>query len=372
MRVLSLWLQDFRNYATAELVPAPRLTVVQGANGEGKTNLLEALGWLATTTSFRGVPDEALVRAGSSTAILRCQLDQGNGGTGERRVLVEAELRPGARDRVHVNRQSLRRARDLLGIFQVSIFSPQDLVLVRGGPVERRRYLDGVLVACAPKRDALLTDMDRVLRQRNSLLKQQASSSNGRAGRTSPEVLATLDVWDRKLVELGQALGQARARLVERLRPFVAEGCTAVAGRPADVGVTYEAPWRAGGLAAGLAAARDDDLRRGVTTTGPHRDELDLVLDGMPVRTHGSQGEQRTMALALRLAAHRLVTEVTGTTPVLLLDDVFSELDPERSACLLGALPSGQILLTTAGPLPPGAAPELVLRVRRGRLLAAA
>ena len=361
-----LELRAFRNYAGAELDPAPGLTVVTGGNGEGKTNLLEAVGWLATLSSFRGAPAEALVREGDERAVLRASVARTEAGGAVRTTLVEAELTRSGRDRVLVNRAPLRRSRDLLGTLRTTVFSPDDLALVKGGPGERRRYLDDLLVACAPRHAATRSDLERVLRQRGALLR----SSGGRA---TPDVVTTLDVWDAKLTELGEALGRARSKLVERLLPLAASAHADVAGPEAgDVGVVYAPHWREGGLATALAASRAEDLRRGVTTVGPHRDDLDVLLDGRPARTHASQGEQRSLALALRLAGHHLVAEVTGTWPVLLLDDVFSELDAARAGALLRALPAGQALLTTAVGLPPGATPELVVRVREGRLLTAA
>jgi DNA replication and repair protein RecF len=356
-----LELRGYRNYEAADLEPAAGLTVVTGGNGEGKTNLLEAVAWLATMASFRGAPGEALVRDGDERAVLRAVI-----GAGTRTTLVEAELARSGRDRVLVNRTPLRRARDLLGTLRTTVFSPDDLALVKGGPGERRRYLDDLLVACAPRHAATRADLERILRQRGALLR----SSGGRA---TPDVVTTLDVWDAKLTEVGEALGRARGRLVERLEPLVSSAHAAVAGEAAgEVGLGYAAPWRHEGLAAALAASRTEDLRRGVTTVGPHRDDLDVTLDGRAARTHASQGEQRSVALALRLAGHHLVAEVTGSWPVLLLDDVFSELDATRAAALLRALPEGQALLTTAVGLPPGAAPELVVRVREGRFLTAA
>jgi DNA replication and repair protein RecF len=357
LRVTQLWLTDFRNYLSAELELAPGLTAVIGANGEGKTNLLEAVGYLATLSSFRGAPGEALVRAGAEQAIVRAEIDEAG-----RRSLLEAELRAVGRDRVLVNRQPLRRARDLLGTVRVTVFSPDDLALVKGGPAERRRLLDDTLVACAPRHDATRADLDRILRQRTTLLKQAS-------GRLTPDVEATLDVWDAKLAEVGEVLGAARAKLVERLEPVVAKAYDDVASTAAQVTLTYDAPWRAEGLAAALAAARADDLRRAVTTVGPHRDELALSINGMPARTHASQGEQRSLALALRLGTHSVVTDTTGAAPILLLDDVFSELDPDRSAALVLHLPPGQALLTTAGPLPPSVEPERTVQVRRGRIV---
>jgi DNA replication and repair protein RecF len=357
VRVARVWLTDFRNYTEAELAPAPGLTAIVGANGEGKTNLLEAVGYLATLSSFRGAPGEALVRAGSETAVVRAEVDVEG-----RTSLLEAELRAVGRDRVQVNRQPLRRARDLLGTIRVTVFSPDDLELVKGGPAERRRLLDDTLVACSSRHDATRADLDRILRQRTTLLRKAG-------GRLTPEIESTLDVWDAKLAEVGERLAEARAALVEQLEPVVAKGYDDVASTAANVTLRYDAPWRADGLAAALAAARADDVRRAVCTVGPHRDELALTIDGLPARTHASQGEQRSLALALRLGTHAVVTEVTGTPPVLLLDDVFSELDADRSHALLEHLPPGQALLTTAGVLPEGVTPELVVRVRDGRIL---
>ncbi|HEY2330342.1 MAG TPA: DNA replication/repair protein RecF [Acidimicrobiales bacterium] len=357
MRLAHLWLTDFRNYEQAALSPAPGLTAVVGDNGQGKTNLLEAVGYLATLDSFRGTPADALVRVGHDQAVVRAEVEVDG-----RTSLVEAVLARSGRDRVLVNRQPLRRTRDLLGTVRITVFSPDDLVLVKGGPAERRRLLDDTIVACVPRHDVTRSDLDRVLRQRGALLKQAG-------GRLDPEVAATLDVWDAKLAEVGEILGKARDRLVERLGPVVAMAYGQVAGAPAEVELRYEAPWRNAGLALALAEARAADVRRGVSTVGPHRDELGLTLNGLPARTHASQGEQRSLALALRLATHSVVTELVGAAPILLLDDVFSELDPGRSVALLGALPPGQALLTTAGPLPAGVTPELVLRVANGAIM---
>ena len=357
MRLRRITLADFRSYEAAELEPAEGLTVIVGANGEGKTNLLEAIGYLATLSSFRGAPGDALVRQGAPSAVIRAEVIDAD----DRAALVEAELRRAGRDRVMVNRQTLRRARDLLGTVRVSVFSPDDLALVKGGPAERRRYLDDALVACAPKHDRTLGDLERILRQRNALLKQAA-------GRVTPEVEATLDVFDAKLAETGERLGAARAALVERLEPIVAKAYDVVASAAAAVTVGLDAPWQTPGLAAALAASRTEDLRRAVTTVGPHRDDAVLTINGMPARTHASQGEQRSLALALRLGAHELVTERAGSAPILLLDDVFSELDPDRSVALLRAIPAGQALLTTAGVLPQGLEPEQVVAVRDGRI----
>jgi DNA replication and repair protein RecF len=351
VRLARLWLTDFRSYASADIAFAPGLTALLGQNGEGKTNVMEAIGYLATLSSFRGAPTDALVRAGASSAVVRAEGEREG-----RQLLIEAEIAATGRGRVQVNKQKLARTRDLLGALRVSVFAPDDLELVKGGPAERRRYLDDALVARRPAFDSLRSDLDRILRQRNALLKQAG-------GRLSPEVEATLMVWDAKFIETGEALADARNELVQELGPALDLAYSQVAGRPVPVTVSYDAPWREQGLAAALQAARRDELRRGVSLVGPHLDDLVLHLEQLPSRTHASQGEQRSLALSLRLAAHRIVTNATGSPPILLLDDVFSELDPDRSAALLEHLPPGQTVLSSAAGLPPGASPELVLRV---------
>jgi DNA replication and repair protein RecF len=356
VHVRTVWLKDFRSYIDAELDLSPGLTAVIGGNGEGKTNLLEAVAWLATLSSFRGAPTEALVRRGAPFAVVRALAERDG-----RELLLEAQLRPSGPNRVLVNRQPLRRARDLLGSLRVSVFTPDDLEIVKGGPGERRRFLDDALVAVHPRNDVLRAEVDRILRQRNALLRQAR-------GRLDEGAAFTLDVWDAKLAEAGDSLAATREDLVRRLRPVLAASYDALAGAPASVTVEYVAPWRSAGLAAALAEARAEDLRRGVSTVGPQRDELLLTIAGAPARTYASQGEQRTLALALRLALHHVVTAATASAPVLLLDDVFSELDPDRGAALLDGLPAGQTLLTTAGTLPTGADPDVVLCLHGGEI----
>jgi DNA replication and repair protein RecF len=366
-----LWLTDFRNYLEAEFEPAPSgITVVTGDNGEGKTNLLEAISYLATLRSLRASPSEAMVRqgAGADHAIVRAEAHREG-----RRLTVEAELRASGRDRVQINGQPLRRNRDLLGAIQVTVFSPDDLALIKSGPQARREYLDDLLVALHPRNDPLISEVERVLKQRNALLKSPGVAAARRGSDLDDEIRHTLDVWDTKLASAGEELVAARCGLVEDLGPPVALAYSTLAGRsskPAagETSLAYRPSW-SGALLDALRAARTDDLRRGVTTLGPHRDDLDAHIAGLPARTHGSQGEQRCLALALRLAGHQLVTERVGSPPVLLLDDVFSELDQARSEALLQSLPPGQAVLTTAGHLPPGAPVAAHFKVEGGKIL---
>jgi DNA replication and repair protein RecF len=362
MRVERLWLTGFRSYEQAEVSFHPGFNAVLGPNGEGKTNLLEAIAYLSRQQSFRGAPPAAMVGRSApgepdrTAAYVRGQLV-----AGERELLVEAEIPVAGRPRVQLNGKRVARRGDLLAAFQVSVFTPEDLVVVKGGPAVRRELLDDLLVATHPRHDAVVGDVERILRQRNALLKQMG-------GRTSPETTTTLDVWDERLAVAGERLGQLRADLVARLAPVVDRAYRDLAGGSATTSLRYEAPWRVTGLRTALAEGRRDDVRRGLSLVGPHRDDLVIGLDGLEARHQASQGEQRSLAFALRLAAHRLVIEELGTVPVLLLDDVFSELDPARSAALLRSLPAGQVVLTSAVGLPEGATPDLVLEVAGGRV----
>lgn len=358
MIVETLELRDFRNYTEARFDLTPGITAVVGDNGQGKTNVAESLAYLATLASFRRVPVEALVRVGADQAVVRATVRHPEG----RELLIEAEINRNGRNRILVNRQRLQRSRDLLGVLRVTVFSPDDLELVKGGPGERRDFLDDLLIALHPKNDQLRTDLERILKQRNTLLKQAG-------GRLTDEIAFTLDVWDAKFAETGERTGRARAVLLEALTPHVEEAYSRLAGRATPLVLDYDPPWRRVGLAEALAAGRTDDVRRQISLVGPHRDEVALSINGLPARTHASQGEQRTLALALRLAGHRLVAERVGTSPVLVLDDVLSELDPARSDALLAHLPPGQVVLTTAGGLPERARPDRVLRISAGTVL---
>ena len=358
MRLQRLWLADFRNYSHLDLELPAGTSLFVGSNGEGKTNLLEAVFYLATMTSFRVNTPDALIRSGTevSEAVVRGQMVDD-----QREVLFEAALRATGRSQFQVNRQRVRR-RDLLGLAPVSIFMPDDLVLIKGGPGERRRFLDDALSQIDPRLDVVRSDTESVLRQRNALLRQSG-------GQLSTEVAVTLDVWDDKLADVGERLAGARRDLVAKLNSRAATTYAEIAVQATPVGLTYESTWPPGELSEALSQARREDLRRGVTTVGPHRDDVSVVLDGRPARTHASQGEQRSLALALRLAVHRELAEAAGKSPLLLLDDVFSELDPKRSRGVLGALQSEQTLLTTAGALPPDIDYSARFRVTGGQIV---
>lgn len=340
-----LWLSDFRNYGSLELGLDAGRVVLSGRNGQGKSNVLEAVGMLGSMRSFRGAPTDALIRAGAERAVVRAEAVTGPPDA-PRELLVEIELARGRPNRVQVNRQRVSRRGDLLGLVPTTVFGPDDLELVKGGPGVRRDFLDDLLVQLHPRNDRIRSDVDKVLRQRNALLRSAG-------GRLTPDVEATLMVWNAKFAEAGEAWGQARRELVDRLGPRVEAAYAALAGEGHPVVLRYDPPWRTAGLGAELEAARADELRRGVTLVGPHRDELEVWLSAMPARTHASQGEQRTLALSLRIAGHHELAELRGTAPLLLLDDVFSELDPGRAAALLSLLVADQTIVTTASATPP-------------------
>lgn len=358
MIIQRLELSQFRNYVSTEISFNEGVTAIIGANGQGKTSLAEALGYLATLKSFRGVPTEAMISTGADTAIIRADIAHDDG----RIVLVETELSRIGRSRTQVNRQKLTRSRDLLGVVRTTVFSPDDLDLIKGTPTMRRDFLDDALVALSAKHDVVCREVDHIVRQRNALLKQGGS-------RFDADVSTTLDVWDEKLAARGSELGDARSELIDRLAPKVQDAYEQLAESSLPINIVYAPPWRQIGLASALAVARGDDIRRSVSTVGPHRDEIDLYINGLPARTHASQGEQRTLALSMRLAVHRCIAEEFQSSPILILDDVLSELDPQRSAALLQHFPVGQVLITTAGILPDIAHIERVIRISGGEIV---
>ena len=355
MRLERLEVVDFRNHDRASMELPAGVSALVGPNGVGKTNLLEAVGYLATLGSHRVGQDAALIRAGSSSAVIRAAVQRAG-----RRLLVDLELRPGSGVRGRVNGAPVPRARDLLGVVRATVFAPEDLGLVRGDPEERRRFLDTLATQRLPRYHGSRQDYDRVLRQRNTLLRSAG-------GRLPASALATLEVWDEKLASAGAEIWSERLRLVAALTPRVELAYQRLAGRDDEVDVAYVSsvagtagldpdPVKlAKALRERLVADRAREVERGVTLSGPHRDDLALALRGLPARTHASHGEAWSLALALRLGSHWLLAE-EGEEPVLLMDDVFAELDRQRRDRVAeAALAAEQTIVTAAVPeeLPP-------------------
>ncbi|MEV1286787.1 DNA replication/repair protein RecF [Micromonospora sp. NPDC049679] len=352
MYVRRLELVNFRSYERVELQFEPGANVLIGSNGVGKTNLVEALGYVATLGSHRVATDAPLVRAGATSAVVRCEIAHEG-----RELLVELEIVPGRANRARLGRSPVRRARDVLGALRLVLFAPEDLELVRGDPAERRRYLDDLLVARLPRFAGVRADYDRVVKQRNALLRTAylARKTGGSRGGD----LSTLDVWDTHLAQHGAELLAGRLELVAALAPHVTKAYDAVAAGKGAAGVTYRpslelaepVPDRAmleSALSAALADARPSEVERGVTLVGPHRDDLTLTLGPLPAKGYASHGESWSYALALRLAGYDLL-RADGIEPVLALDDVFAELDAgrrERLAELVGG--ASQLLVTCA------------------------
>jgi len=345
-----LALTDFRSYAAADLALTPGVSTFTGANGQGKTNLVEATAYVATFGSHRVATDAPLIRHGAQRAILRAAVT-----SAERDSLVEIEINQGKANRVRLNRVLLPRPRAALGTLRCVMFAPEDLTVVKGDPDQRRRYLDDLLVANRPRLAGVRADYERVLKQRTALLK----SARAMAARGS--VPSALEVWDDHLVAKGAELTAARLELTAALRPLVAKAYSAVSGDDLGAGMNYrqaredtEPPadreMLAEGLRQALARVRRAELERGVCLVGPHRDELELRVGELPARGYASHGESWSLALALRLAAYDLLRS-GGDDPVLILDDVFAELDSGRRE-RLARLVSGaeQVLVTAAVP----------------------
>jgi DNA replication and repair protein RecF len=351
LRQLSM--TNFRLFADALFEPAAQgTTVLSGPNGSGKTTVLEAVAFLGSQRSFRGAPRDAMIRGGADRGYVRGELVEDG-----RKITVETELTRGPGEaRAQVNRQRARRA-DLAAAVPVTVFSPDDLAVIQGGPAGRRALLDDALSHLDRRAATAVEDTDRALRQRGALLRQAG-------GRANAEVEATLDVWDDRLATAGTVLVEARRALLDELKPLTEQAYCALAqgSVSTQVSLRYEQSWE-GPFDLALAQRRHDDLRRGATTVGPHRDEIAVRLADRDARVQASQGEQRCLALGLRLAVHTLLTKRLGRPPVLLLDDVFSELDPARSRALLQELPFGQSLLSTATPLPAGMEVAMVVDV---------
>lgn len=348
---------DFRNHLTTDVELSEQTTLVVGLNGHGKTNLIEGIHLLSGAKSFRGAKVDALVADGKQSAYLRAEVDQ-NG----RSSLVEIELAPQGRSKAQVNKQKVKRFRDLGDTVRIVVFSPDDLEIIKGSPSVRRALLDETIAVGSAEFRAVRTEFDQILRQRNNLLKQAR-------GRHTDELESNLLIWDNQLIEAAETIGKQRANFVASIQPVVADFYQRVAGVTSDVALLLDSDWRDDGLAAALVKCRADEVRRGMTLVGPHRDDLTILLGSLSSRSHASQGEQRSLALALRLASYVYVEQVTGDQSVVLLDDVFSELDENRARRLVECLPDSQIILTSAtGTVPDGIEPAHTLEVNEGKI----
>jgi len=358
MFVTDVELVDFRNYEHATLQFAPGANVLTGPNGHGKTNIVEAVAYLASLSSHRVATDVPLVRLGAQQAIVRAKV---TAGLDDRRSLtLELEINSGAANRARLNGVP-RRPRDLLGCLRVVAFTPDDLGIVEGDPAERRNALDDVVQQRWPRLVGVKLDYDKVLRQRNALLK----AACGR-GRLDAEAAATLDVWDAQLVAAGTELVLARARTIADLSPHLAEAYAAIAPATSAARAEYAPrldalrrylgegdPARddvAALLAQGLGDRRADEVRRGVSLVGPHRDEIELHIGELPAKGYASHGEAWSLALSWRLAAFGLL-RAEASEPVLILDDVFAELDAGRRRSLADAAGAAEQTLITAAVL---------------------
>jgi DNA replication and repair protein RecF len=368
--VRRLELHDFRSYAEAAVDFEPGSSVLIGPNGHGKTNLVEAIGYVATLGSHRVATEAPLVRFGATRAIIRCAIVHDG-----RELLIELEITPGKANRARIGRSPATRARDVLGALRLVLFAPEDLALVRGDPAERRRYLDDLLVQRQPRFAGVRADYERVLKQRNALLRsaylaRKVASRSARRASGADDAgegtdLSTLDVWDLHLASHGADLIAARLELCAALTTHLAKAYDAVSAGRGEARLSYEAKSWAGAeggvgelsraaieerLRAALAEARAAEVERGVTLVGPHRDDLLLTLGELPAKGYASHGESWSYALALRLASYELLRS-EGIEPVLILDDVFAELDTgrrERLAELVAG--ASQVLVTCAVP----------------------
>jgi DNA replication and repair protein RecF len=358
MYVRHLGVNNFRSWSTAELSLDPGVCVLIGSNGQGKTNLIEALGYLTTLASHRVPNDAPLIRAGADRATVLAAVVADS-----RELRVEVEINPGRTNRAKLNGTPVTRPRDILGAVKSVLFAPEDLAIVRGDPSERRRFLDELIVARAPRMAGVRADYDRVLKQRAALLKSSGAARRSGGGAD----LRTLDVWDGHLAVHGAELLAARLAVVEELRPYAAAAYADVAPASARLEFAYRTslsealPEIADGstpevgvleaaLLAELARARPAELERGVNLVGPHRDELEISIGALPIRGYASHGEGWSAALCLRLGTYELLRSdaAPGADPILVLDDVFAELDAERRAQLAHVAGKAEQAIITA------------------------
>ena len=359
MHVAHLTLHNFRSYADLDVALEPGVSVFIGPNGQGKTNLVEAIDYLSRLQSHRVATDAPLVLAGADQGVIRAAVVREG-----RTAVLEVELNPGRANRARVNKSPLPRTRELIGLVRTIVFSPDDLTLVKGDPADRRKFLDDLLVLRAPRLASVRADYDRVLRQRNSLLK-----TAGRRGSSSAEgALSTLGVWDANLARVGSEILFERLRLVEALQPFVGKAYATVARGASreDAEIGYKPSFDLGphgldqrldkgalteALLAEVERRRNDELDRGISLVGPHRDELVLTLGNgqhrLPVKGYASHGESWSFALALKLASYDLLRS-DGDDPILILDDVFAELDTQRRRQLAKLVAGAEQVLVTA------------------------
>ena len=358
MYVAHLSLHDFRSYATADVELGPGVTAFIGRNGQGKTNLVEAVDYLSRLASHRVSSDAPLIRSGAEQAVVRAAVVRDG-----RTAVLEVEINPGRSNRARVNRSPLPRARELVGLVRTVVFSPEDLTLVKGDPSDRRRFLDDLLVLRTPRLAGVRADYDRILKQRNSLLKTAGAARRGSSSQEG--ALSTLGVWDDHLARTGAELLAERLVLVDALRPYVGKAYETVARGATrdDADLEYRSSFDLEGrttqddlaeaLLAEVERRRKDELDRGLSLVGPHRDELLLSLghgpadNRLPVKGYASHGESWSFALAMRLASYDLL-RADGDDPILILDDVFAELDTERRAQLAELVSGAEQVLVTA------------------------
>ncbi len=353
-----LELHGFRNYKEILFNPSPSgITVIDGDNGQGKTSILEAISYLATKRSFRGASKEAIINYEADEAVLRAAFESSH----KRDILVEASLSRSRRDRFLVNKQPPSKVSDINKTVPVTVFAAQDIEVVRGAPIARRDFLDDCVSMLFPRGPAIIASVEKVLRQRAMLLKQSG-------GMLTPEVSSTLDVWDRQLSQYGSQLVELRQELVLLMDPYVNTAYKEISSRNDRISLSYRCSWQ-GDLHQELMRNRKDDIRRQSNGIGPHRDELEIDIDGHPIRHNGSQGEQRTAAYSMKVAFHTLYRERMGEDPILLLDDVFSELDNTRCKAILNSVTATQTILTTTGTVPGELNPDLRVTVNDGAII---